>query len=117
MFQAFRVRKLTGKPAALTIADCESEARRIHLSECDYETVFSPFASESKSLRIHSDLLCRTWRIASLICFASMGVNLAAYEFGFIEPLSPLTITAPRSLLSSTSFKIVAIESGVRAQY
>ena len=31
MVQSFRVRKLTGKPAFLTIADCESEARRIHL--------------------------------------------------------------------------------------
>lgn len=28
-----RVRKLIGKPAFLTIADCESEARRIHLTD------------------------------------------------------------------------------------
>jgi hypothetical protein len=31
IFQS-HVRKLTGKPAFLTIADCESEARRIHLT-------------------------------------------------------------------------------------
>ena len=30
ILQPIRVRKLTGKPAFLTIADCESEARRIH---------------------------------------------------------------------------------------
>jgi hypothetical protein len=48
MFGPFWVRKLTGKPVALTIADCESEARRIHVFERDYETVFSPFANESK---------------------------------------------------------------------
>jgi hypothetical protein len=30
IFQSFRVRKLTGKPAFLTIADCESETRRIY---------------------------------------------------------------------------------------
>jgi len=30
--QSIWVRKLIGKPAFLTIADCESEARRIHLS-------------------------------------------------------------------------------------
>lgn len=32
MFYPLWVRKLIGKPAFLTIADCESEARRIHLS-------------------------------------------------------------------------------------
>jgi hypothetical protein len=30
IFQSLRVRKLTGKPVFLTIADCESEARRIY---------------------------------------------------------------------------------------
>ena len=30
------VRKLTGKPAFLTIADCESEARRIHIYEARF---------------------------------------------------------------------------------
>src|SRR5437660_12785210 len=32
IFQSLWVHKLIGKPAFLTIADCESEARRIHLS-------------------------------------------------------------------------------------
>src|SRR5437867_268678 len=32
IFHPVWVRKLTGKPAFLTIADCESEARRIHLT-------------------------------------------------------------------------------------
>lgn len=32
----FWVRKLIGKPAFLTIADCESEARRIHLTSLRY---------------------------------------------------------------------------------
>ena len=41
-----RVRKLTGKPAFLTIADCESEARRIHLIY--YEIRVSFRAMDSK---------------------------------------------------------------------
>src|SRR5262245_44533396 len=31
IYQSLWVRKLIGKPAFLTIADCESDARRIHL--------------------------------------------------------------------------------------
>lgn len=46
------VRKLTGKPAFLTIADSESETPRIHLT--DYEDVLPPEAAESKACRIQS---------------------------------------------------------------
>jgi hypothetical protein len=45
----FRVRKLTGKPAFLTIADCESEASRIHYA------AFSISATESRLRLTHSD--------------------------------------------------------------
>ncbi len=85
-FKLFRVRKLTGKPVALTIADCESEARRIQLP--NYATVLSLFAAESKAFRIHSDLPCRAWRIAALSCLASAGVNRA-------ENTSPLAFAVP----------------------
>jgi len=45
IFQSFWVRKLIGKPAFLTIADCESEARRIH----NYDAALSPCAAESNA--------------------------------------------------------------------
>ena len=41
--------KLTGKPVAFTIADCESEARRIQLP--NHVTGVSPCAAESKTFR------------------------------------------------------------------
>jgi IS1 family transposase/uncharacterized protein YerC len=67
------VRKLTGKPAFLTIADCESEARRIHLSYD--EDVLPVPAEESNAFRNQSGLLCPDWCIAALICLASGGVT------------------------------------------
>jgi IS1 family transposase len=69
------VRKLKGKPAFPTSADCESEARRIHLI---YEIRVSFWAADIKALRIHSDLLCGDLAIAACISFASGGVNRAA---------------------------------------
>jgi IS1 family transposase len=48
-FKSFWVRKLTGKPAFLTIADSESEARRIHFAR------FTPYVADSKVFRTHSD--------------------------------------------------------------
>jgi hypothetical protein len=45
-----RVRKLKGKPAFFTIADCESEARRIHY----HETELSVPAAECNTSSIHS---------------------------------------------------------------
>ena len=53
IFQSLWVRKLIGKPAFPTIAECESEARRIH---SDYDKGIFPVAVESKALRIHLDL-------------------------------------------------------------
>ena len=50
----FWVRKLTGKPAFLTIADCESETRRIHFTWLVY-VVLSLIAAVSKVFRTHSD--------------------------------------------------------------
>ena len=48
------VRKLTGKPAFLTIADSESEAPRIQLTE--HEIYLPVPAAESKAFRNQSDL-------------------------------------------------------------
>jgi IS1 family transposase len=71
--QAPWVRKLIGKPVALTIADCEFETRRIQI---DYAA--SSKTAESRVFRIHSDFFCPEPRIAPLRCFASTGVNRAA---------------------------------------
>jgi len=67
----FVVRKLIGKPAFLTIADCESEARRIHC--LGYEASLSVCAAASKAFRNQSGLDCPEARIAALIPFASGG--------------------------------------------
>ena len=69
-----RVRKLTGKPAFLTIADCESEARRIHLG---YDADLSPLVAESKVFRIQSDLPIPERLAAVSTARASSGVNRA----------------------------------------
>ena len=50
------VRKLIGKPAFLTIADCESEARRIHC--LGYEACLSVCEAASKAFRNQSGLDC-----------------------------------------------------------
>jgi hypothetical protein len=70
----FWVRKLMGKPAFFTIADCESEARRIHIC---YEIRVSFRAVDSKALRIHSDFLCGDLAIAACISLSSSGESLA----------------------------------------
>ena len=48
IFQLLWVRNLIGKPASLTIADCESEARRIQFG---FESGLSLPAAESNALR------------------------------------------------------------------
>lgn len=72
----FRVRKLTSKPAFLTIADYEPDPRRIHFA--DYALDLLPVATKSNACRIQSDLDWPEPRIAALICFASPRVNRAA---------------------------------------
>jgi hypothetical protein len=81
-FQSLRVRKLTGKPAFLTIADSESETPRIHCFERDYE-------SGSNSFLAHSDLVSFAARAASFIRLASPGVNRKAINtpFAFCVPI------------------------------
>jgi hypothetical protein len=54
IFQSLTVRKLTGKPAFLTIADSESEAPRIQFTA--YVDCVPAPAAESNAFRIHSDL-------------------------------------------------------------
>ena len=65
------VRKLTGKPAFLTIADCESEARRIQFYAA------SSKAADNKALRIQSDFDFLALLIAVFIVIASSGDTLA----------------------------------------
>jgi IS1 family transposase len=86
ILHSVRVRKLTGKPAFLTIADSESEAPRIHLIE--HEGYLPVPAAESKACRIQSELDWPARRIAPLIFAASGGVNLAANN-------SPLAFCVP----------------------
>jgi hypothetical protein len=71
-----RVRKLTGKPAFLTIADSESETPRIHYLT-DYEDVLSPSIAESNAFRIHLDRACPLSFAAASICLASDWLNRA----------------------------------------
>ena len=79
------VRKLIGKPAFLTIADCESEARRIQ----SHAAVFSPFATKSNAFRTHSEVVSLERRMASAIAEFSSGESLAciriprSFDFGF----------------------------------
>jgi hypothetical protein len=54
IFQSLRLRKLTGKPAFLTIADLESEAPRMHLK--DDEAFLLAAAAESNAFRDLSKL-------------------------------------------------------------
>ena len=84
---SLRVRKLTGKPAFLTIADSESEAPRIHYTDHD-GPVLPPVAAESNARRSQSALDWPEARIADLICFASPGVTRAAKT-------SPLAFCVP----------------------
>jgi IS1 family transposase len=102
IFQSLRVRKLTGKPAFLTIADWESETPRIHLT--DYEVVLPLVAAESNAFRSQSELDWPEPRIAALICFASPGVNLAAKSIplAFFMPIFGLPILFFIFLLTKT---------------
>ena len=67
IFCALWVRKLTGKPVALTTADCESEARSIYLP--NHATGVSPCAAESKAFRIHPDSPCQETTLLALLAF------------------------------------------------
>jgi hypothetical protein len=96
IFKLFWVRKLIGKPALLTIADCESEARRIQF---DYGIGLSLPATESNAFRIHSprpsgeaamaacitlfsSLETRAWMMISRsLAFGTFGLPI----FGFIK--------------------------------
>jgi hypothetical protein len=57
IFSALRVRKLIGKPAFPTIADCEFKARRIQNAVQPHAAVFSPFATKSNAFRTHSEAI------------------------------------------------------------
>jgi len=63
-FHSFRVRKLTGKPAFLTIADREFKARRIQNA---HARSFSPFATKSNAFRTHSEVVSLERRMALAI--------------------------------------------------
>lgn len=104
-FQLAWVRKLTGKPALLTIADSESKTPRIHLT--DYEGVLPPFAAKSKACRTQPDLDWPEARIAPLISFASPGVNRAAKSL-------PLAFCVPTFGLP-TLFFIINVNNNVDA--
>lgn len=66
------VRKLTGKPACATPADCEFDARRIH----DFYAALFSVAAARTAFRIHSDLLSGDLAIAARIRLASSGLTL-----------------------------------------
>jgi hypothetical protein len=66
-----RVRKLIGKPGGHTSPDRQFDAGRIHVD--NYETGSLHLATNSKALRIHSDLLCRDVAIAACISLFSSG--------------------------------------------
>lgn len=57
IFQPSWVRKFIGKPAFLTIADCEFKARRIQNAVQDHADVFSFFAMKSNAFRTHSEVI------------------------------------------------------------
>lgn len=97
-FKSLRVRKLTGKPAFLTIADSESETPRIQYLT-DYDDGLPVSAAESNVFRIQPDLLSPANRIASLIRFISPGVNRA-------EMNSPLAFCVPSFGLPACLFII-----------
>ena len=71
IFNALWVRKLTGKPALLTIADSESEAPRIQKTDDDHAAL--SIATESRAFRIHSDLLSADLAIAAFMVLCSSG--------------------------------------------
>jgi len=95
------VRKLIGKPVAATTPDCEFDSRRIHSQNFNYEICLSFSAVDSKTLRIHSDLLRRDLAIAARINFASGGVKRA-------ENTSPLAFRVP-TLGRPTLFFIIIV--------
>jgi hypothetical protein len=80
------VRESTGKPVVFTVADCESEARRIQRTGNDYATDFSR-AAESKVFRTQSDLLSGDLAIAARSCLCSSGesraLTMMARRFAF----------------------------------
>jgi hypothetical protein len=69
-FSSLRVRKLTGKPAFLTIADSESEAPRMQFqAHC--------LAHEIRAFLTHSEVFSRALFIACWIVRCSSGDSLA----------------------------------------
>src|SRR5580765_5173541 len=103
------VRKLTGKPACATPADCEFDARRIY--DLGYETDPFLLAASSTAFRIHSDRLPGDLAIAARTRLASSGRSLNTIKtdrfsdfgtlglpiFGFIKSLGITKITVDRN--------------------
>src|SRR5436190_5824027 len=110
------VRKLTGKPACATPADCEFEARRIHCFS--YETASLSVAAARTAFRSHSDLLLGDLEIAARTRLASSGLTLNCIkmarfsDFGtlgrpilaFINTLSITKITVDRNHTLGNTF-------------
>ena len=63
----FCICSIIGKPAFLTIADCEFKARRIQNAVQSHTALFSPFATKSNAFRTHSDVESSDRRMASAI--------------------------------------------------
>ena len=74
-FQSLWVLKLIGKPRVPYNLGLRVRGSSHPILKCDYEPFLSPFAATSKVFRIHSDLPCPAWRIASFTCRASGGVS------------------------------------------
>ena len=75
IFQSIRVCKLTGKPAFLTIADCEFKARRIQNAVLAQAVVFSPLAAKSNAFRTHWEVIfCKGVRIHQEMEFAHVSL-------------------------------------------
>src|ERR1043165_2588553 len=80
------VRKLIGKPAFLTIPDCESEARRIQLIERRHGVGFSLPPAGRNALRLPPGFACPELGIAALICFASGAATRTANNSPLASP-------------------------------
>ena len=89
IFSKVRLRKLTGRPMFLTIADCEFKAHRVQNVSESHAGVFSPFATKSNALRTHSEVVSLDRWMASAIEEYSSGEIRACmriprrFAFGF----------------------------------
>jgi hypothetical protein len=103
-----------GKPTFFKIADCESEARRIHLIY--YQIGVSFRAVDSKACHIHSDFVCGDLAIAACISFASAFRRRATIkDFGlvsFFVPVDTHVIRVPRMEGHMRSMKMGTVENG-----